>query len=1301
MNRLRVKLYAPVIPASPVPQLAVRAARFLIEYCGRTAGVEATVAGGAADDAGIRLSWPSVRCDSLSAEQLTDDPTGAAAYASLLDDGSPPFDVLFMPHPWRSFPAGRLSANPAPLVAYVSDLNFEDVDLGSATDSHREIGRLLVRDCAAIVFASESLRQRMISGYGLPAERTAVVRPSASLPDSAAPADARTIVGDLGLPADYLVCFEAAGRSAEEALIQAHGPLPWPVVVLGDAPMPRQPGHQTKHSEAILDQIVRLPALSNEAYLAVLAQCRAVITFTSSDSPHFETHHLDAMALRKPLFCQAGADGANWEGGPTGLATLFSSVDELFEHLGRFREGQFDLARLSAAERHASCRTPSKQASELFDVFWSVHRAPFRERIRFRTAPAVCRERRVAWLCNHAALHAHEIPLIRSLGFEVYTPKQTPNRDFRSGAVAHVDDEFSTLPRWVLERLNRHNFYESALPADLIPILNSYFGTVIVSTFATMVRELAYHFRGRILVRAFGREHPANYHSYWNGHFGGELWDQIASIGHRFWLTPPYDSIGSFEPEPLRSLSLTLPLGIADHVMRNAGNWNGRHEKIVFVCPSINDSPFYYGGLYRDFKYHFGDFPHLIAGSQKTPVNDPHVLGYLPETAYRRLLNDHRVMFYHSREPRHLHYHPLEAIVQGMPVVYLKGGLMEEFGGPDQPGACDTEADARRKLRRILEGDRDLIEAIRNRQQVLLSTFLDEHVVREWKEKFVGEVMATPLTPGTRPPSVWMREPTKKAIHATTLPAPPPAGTAVTKLKIGVYLRTVRGGGVFNYVTTLVHRLTEAEEPNGQEFEVFLGRRLCETAFPGWPFDRHARLTVHHLADREFLPARLFPHDQPSRITVLDAPELNSARQLPERTEHHPRGRRQRIKARLKPVVEKVRSARTSHRIPAVRTGAAVLLALMCYLRGVVGQRTFFPQGTGARFILKHSVDPQPAPLNYQQICEIAARNEVTFFAYPFDSLAADMPLDEVRELPVVVVMYDLAHEFSGTWGGRNLTIHREMHVWARLARMIVFGSNSIRQEAVRRYGIPIEKTTVVTVPPLVARQEPPSAEETRHVGRRLGLPQNYVLNLGYQGPHKNNIVLLEAMALLKWRGGKVPPLVLAGPDARRFIVGDLNDVYPARIRNLIKTSGLVEGQDFFVLDYVAQEDIAGLYGGAAACVSVSQSEAQIHGMILEAMLYKRPLICSDIPCNLEQLGTDDECALVVPSDDPAAVADALSEILNKPDEAQARTEKAHQWIKGLTWEPVLEEYRRIFAIAAERKPEPANDKGEQDLVAA
>jgi hypothetical protein len=94
-------------------------------------------------------------------------------------------------------------------------------------------------------------------------------------------------------------------------------------------------------------------------------------------------------------------------------------------------------------------------------------------------------------------------------------------------------------------------------------------------------------------------------------------------------------------------------------------------------------------------------------------------------------------MFYHSQEPRHLHYHPLEAIATGMPLVYMAGGLLEPLGGPDQPGMCRSYDEAREKITRLRNGDAGLREAIRVRQKSILEHFEPARCSRAWRENFL------------------------------------------------------------------------------------------------------------------------------------------------------------------------------------------------------------------------------------------------------------------------------------------------------------------------------------------------------------------------------------------------------------------------------------------------------------------------------------------------------------------------------------------------------------------------------------
>ena len=81
-------------------------------------------------------------------------------------------------------------------------------------------------------------------------------------------------------------------------------------------------------------------------------------------------------------------------------------------------------------------------------------------------------------------------------------------------------------------------------------------------------------------------------------------------------------------------------------------------------------------------------------------------------------------MYYHSMEPRHIHYHPLEAIVCGLPLIFMGGGQLDLLGGNNLPGRCSNIKEARKKIKHILNGDKKLINDIRTTQPILLEKYL-------------------------------------------------------------------------------------------------------------------------------------------------------------------------------------------------------------------------------------------------------------------------------------------------------------------------------------------------------------------------------------------------------------------------------------------------------------------------------------------------------------------------------------------------------------------------------------------------
>ena len=348
----------------------------------------------------------------------------------------------------------------------------------------------------------------------------------------------------------------------------------------------------------------------------------------------------------------------------------------------------------------------------------------------------------MAWLLNHSTLHDFEVPLIRSLGLEVYTSKLLPrSNEFLSATTDYSDDFYSTLPDSALTCLNAHNFYEDSFTPDVVNYLNTYCDVVIAGAFPKLLTELVRHYKGKILIRVFGREAPYNYSDYFKTFGRGDLWSRLAKISHRFWLAASYMTIPEIEDSLLKTRSVILPLGIPKKHIPDKLFWQGNEKKVLFVCPRIASHAYYYGKIYEEFKANLGDFPYLVAGHQPKNVDDPNVIGFASDDVYRAWFKDMALMFYHSREPRHLHYHPLEAIASGMPVIYMRGGLLEMFGGQEQPGACKDYQEAREKIQRILDGDTEFIKAIQELQLEILNPFRWEYNRNEWKKIFLGQIL--------------------------------------------------------------------------------------------------------------------------------------------------------------------------------------------------------------------------------------------------------------------------------------------------------------------------------------------------------------------------------------------------------------------------------------------------------------------------------------------------------------------------------------------------------------------------------
>jgi glycosyltransferase involved in cell wall biosynthesis len=179
----------------------------------------------------------------------------------------------------------------------------------------------------------------------------------------------------------------------------------------------------------------------------------------------------------------------------------------------------------------------------------------------------------------------------------------------------------------------------------------------------------------------------------------------------------------------------------------------------------------------------------------------------------------------------------------------------------------------------------------------------------------------------------------------------------------------------------------------------------------------------------------------------------------------------------------------------------------------------------------------------------------------------------------------------------------------------------------------------------------------------RLGLPEDgYLLSLATLEPRKGLDVLLAALAR---PDAPHLPLLLAGQPGW----GGVDPVAEARRLGLAPDRVRVLGR-------LADRDLAVVLHRAAALAAPSRAEG--FGLpVLEAMAAGVPVVTSDAPALVEVGGG---APLVVPRDDPAALAAGLAEVVDPAGRAP-RVAAGRARAAGYSWTTAA---RRLWALYSE-----------------
>lgn len=340
--------------------------------------------------------------------------------------------------------------------------------------------------------------------------------------------------------------------------------------------------------------------------------------------------------------------------------------------------------------------------------------------------------KRILWIFNHTSVRNFEVPLMMRMGYEVYCPKFF-NMDFEgsSTSISYEYDKSLSLPEEIINKLNTVNFYKK-LDAETVTIINEYFDIAFCSVDEEPLNTLLYKFEGIIVLRAFGLVNERSYAQIIESSLGSQALRQIVKLGNRFWFSHAYDDLKDNEPEVFKRRSLYMPIGLIE----KKDKWIGGAKEIYFIAPEIKTNS-YYNKIYQDFCDDFGDIPHVIGGEQLIPINDDNtVVGALTEDKNEYNMRHLAAIYYPSQECRYLHYNLIEAIGYGMPLVFMSGGMLDNFGGIKSLGRCKTKKEARKKLLRLSNGDIGFANKIVSSQRNLLERFKEKNVTPFWEEAF-------------------------------------------------------------------------------------------------------------------------------------------------------------------------------------------------------------------------------------------------------------------------------------------------------------------------------------------------------------------------------------------------------------------------------------------------------------------------------------------------------------------------------------------------------------------------------------
>lgn len=276
---------------------------------------------------------------------------------------------------------------------------------------------------------------------------------------------------------------------------------------------------------------------------------------------------------------------------------------------------------------------------------------------------------------------------------------------------------------------------------------------------------------------------------------------------------------------------------------------------------------------------------------------------------------------------------------------------------------------------------------------------------------------------------------------------------------------------------------------------------------------------------------------------------------------------------------------------------------------------------------------------------------------------------------PFVVTVYDLsflrypeAFRPFNRWYLSRFTAHS-----VQRARAVLAISESTRQDVINLLGVPPDRVhTIYCGVDDEFRPLPVADIAAFKLARHL--PDTFVLFLGTLEPRKNIEGLIRAYATWRQREAKAPPLIVAGGKGW----------YYKHIFELVESLNLTNAIRF--PGYIPQNELPLWYNAASLFVYPSHFEG--FGLpVLEAMACGTPVITSTVSSLPEVAGPDGSTGRLIDPADPDALADAMADLINRPEQRAAMSQQALARAATFRWEKTAQETVAVYKQVVTTQP--------------